>query len=340
MIAAKDQATEVADALRAGGELGADEQIEDVEQLAGGWSRHSYIATARTDSGVSRRYVVRVRPAGALLDTDLEMEYRLYRHLQEIDIPTPRVFALISDPSSTFNGPFIVMEHIEGVAPDTYNREDQRRLSEDWAGSRTLAQQMVENLARIHGADDGALPESLPRLEFDDVVARWREVYESRRLVRDPVVEEAFDWVAARAPEPAWPGLVHGDYRLGNVLVKDDRVQAILDWELAYRGDVRFDLGYLAMPRAAGKHLRARSPLMATFADRDWFLERYAELTGRVVDAESLATFQMLGIMMLLATQFTAAWMYDAGRTTDVRMAWSRFSFAGLRQDMVELMGW
>jgi aminoglycoside phosphotransferase (APT) family kinase protein len=340
MISARDHATAVTDALRASGELGADERVDDVEQLAGGWSRHSYVATARTDSGESRRYVVRVRPAGALLDTDLELEYGLYRHLQDIDIPTPRVFALISDPDSAFDGPFIVMEHIEGVAPDMYKLEDQRRLAEDWAGPRAIARQMVENLARIHGATDGSLPEALPRLHFDDVVARWREVYESRRLVRDPVVEEAFDWVADRAPEPAWPGLVHGDYRLGNVLVDGNRVRAILDWELAYVGDVRFDLGYLAMPRAAGKHLRARSPLMATFADRDWFMERYAELTGRVVDAESLVTFQMIGIMMLLATQFTAAWMYDAGRTTDFRMAWSRFSFAGLRQDMVELMGW
>lgn len=340
MIAAKDQAAEITDALRAAGELGAGERIEDVAQLAGGWSRHSYIATPRSDSAPSRRYVVRVRPAGALLDTDLELEYRLYRHLQEIDIPTPRVFTLISNPESAFDGPYIVMEHIDGVVPDTYDREDQRRLAADWDGPRAIAQQMVENLSRIHGAGDGSLPESLPRLEFADVVARWREVYETRRLVRDPVVEEAFDWVSAREPEVAWPGLVHGDYRLGNVLVKGDRVRAILDWELAYRGDVRFDLGYLAMPRAAGKHLRARSPLMATFADRDWFMERYAELTGRVLDAESLATFQMLGIMMLAATQFTAAWMYDAGRTTDVRMAWSRFSFAGLRQDMIELMGW
>ena len=48
----------------------------------------------------------------------------------------------------------------------------------------------------------------------------------------------------------------------------------------------------------------------------------------------------MLAIMMLLATQWTAVWMYAGGHTTDVRMAWSRFSFAGLRQDMIELMEW
>jgi aminoglycoside phosphotransferase (APT) family kinase protein len=133
---------------------------------------------------------------------------------------------------------------------------------------------------------------------------------------------------------------VHGDYRLGNTLIHEMRVSGILDWELAYRGDVRFDLGYLALERSAGKHLTARTPLMATFADQEWFLQRYAELTGRRISDADLATFQMLGIMMLLSTQLTATWMYAHGETTDVRMAWSRFSFAGLRQDMTRLMQW
>lgn len=340
MIAQSDQTTVVTDALLAHGELRGTERIERIDQLAGGWSRHSYVASARTADGGRRRYVVRVRPAAALLDTDLELEYRLYERLAQLDVPTPRVFALVEGTDSPFGGPFIVMEHVDGVALNTYDRADQRRLAADWEGSRVIAGQMVENLARIHDSEPGALPAALPRLGFAGVVARWREVYETRRLVRDPVVEEAFDWVAGRAPDPAWPGLVHGDYRLGNVLVTGHRVRAILDWELSYHGDVRFDLGYLVVPRNAGKHLRARSPLMAAFADQDWFMERYAQLTGRVIDAPTLATFTMLAIMMLLSTQFTASWMYDAGRTTDVRMAWSRFSFAGLRQDMVELMRW
>jgi aminoglycoside phosphotransferase (APT) family kinase protein len=340
VIAVQDQAGSVTDALQACGELETGDSVEHVRQLAGGWSRHSYIATARTASGVVRRYVVRVRPEGGLLDTDLELEYRLYRHLEDVDIPTPRVFALVEEPDSPFGGPFIVMEHVDGVVVNTYSRDDLGRLEQNWQGSRSIARQMLENLVRIHGLGSATLPAALPTLEFDDVVARWREVYEDRGLVRDPVVEEAFDWVAARAPQAAWPGLVHGDYRLGNMLVDGERIRAILDWELAYQGDIRFDLGYLALPRTAGKHLRARTPLMAGFADRGWFLDRYAELTGRLIDPESLATFQMLGNMMLLATQFTASWMYHAGRTADVRMAWSRFSFAGLRQDMIELMGW
>lgn len=340
MSAAPDPAAAVARALVDAGELGAGDRVESVTQLPGGWSRHTHVAIARTSGGSELRYVIRVKPPAALLDTDLRLEYELYRTLDQIDVPTPRAFALVDDEPSPFGGPFIVMEHVAGTVLNTYSRSDQRLLADNFEGSRAIASQMVENLARIHDAADAALPERLPALEFDAVVARWREVYETRRLVRDPVVEEAFDWVSARAPLTPWPGLVHGDYRVGNVLIDGERVGAILDWELAYRGDVRFDLGYLAVPRNAGKHLQARSPLIAGFAECGWLIERYADVTGRTIDLEDLATFQMLGIMMLLATQFRATHMYAGGHTDDVRMAWSRFSFAGLRQDMIELMGW
>ena len=144
---------------------------------------------------------------------------------------------------------------------------------------------------------------------------RWREVYEQRRLIRDPVIEEAFAWVAQRAPAQPWTGLVHGDYRLGNMLVDGGGCGAILDWELAYLGDVRFDLGYLAMPRG-----RRQAPAARTPADGD--VRRRAVVHGALrasspgdaVNAEDLATFQMLGIMMLLATQLTATWMYAHGQ--------------------------
>lgn len=158
--------------------------------------------------------------------------------------------------------------------------------------------------------------------------------------MRDPVLEEAYEWLVEHAPAAPREGLVHGDYRIGNTLIQDGRLTAVLDWELVYVGDVRFDLGYLALERSAGKHLRRRTPLLGTFADEAWFLERYGELTGEPVDAESLRPFQMLAITMLLATQIRAVWMYANGKTTDFRMVWARYSFPGLRDDMVRLMQW
>ncbi len=330
----------VSAALRRAGELGEDDGVTALEQLVGGWSRHSFVARAELAGGGSRAYVVRVKPRGALLDTDLELEYQLFAALEREAIALPRVFAFDAAPDTPFGGPFFVMEHVEGRSPGMFTRADRGWLAEDWDGPKGIAEDMVANLARIHGLRGEQLPDALPELDFLAVVDRWRAVYEEKRLVRDPVVEEAFGWLAERRPAEAWTGLVHGDYRAGNTLIADGRVRAILDWELTYRGDVRFDLGYLVIDRGAGKHLRSRSPLMGSFADEDWFLARYEALTGREIDREVLRTFEMLAITMLLATQFTAVWMYHHGHTSDFRMAWSRFSFAGLRQDMARLMGW
>lgn len=340
MSSAGARVAAVRDALMAAGELVEGDRVIAVDQHAGGWSRHSFTVRVTLVRGGERAYVIRVRPAGALLDTDLGLEYGVYSALESEPIPTPRVHAFEDRPDSPFGGPFVIMEHMPGFAPNMYRRADQVLLAEDWAGPRGIGTDMVNHLAQIHLIDPARLPDQVPKIPFDGVVERWRQVYETRRLLRDPVVEESFAWISERAPQEPWWGLVHGDYRIGNTLIEGGRVQAILDWELAYVGDVRFDLGYLSIPRASGKHLRSRHPLMGTFAELDWFLDRYAARTGRWIDPDTLRTFQMLGIMMLLATQFSAAWMYATGATQDVRMAWSRFSFAGLRQDMIGIMGW
>lgn len=334
------RADAVTAALRDAGELGCGDRVERLEQLLGGWSRHSFLAEARTASGGSRRYVVRVKPRGALLDTDLALEYRVHQALQPEDIATPRVFGFDDSEDTPFDGPFFVMEHVDGGAPNMFKASERAGLEEDWRGPRGIADDMVVNLARIHTLPDERQPAAVPSLGFGDVVDRWRAVYEDKRLTRDPVIEESYHWLAQQAPDDGFDGLVHGDYRVGNTLIAGGRVRAILDWELAYRGDVRFDLGYLMLDRMAGKHLRTRGPLMGSFAEEGWFLERYAALTGRPVERAALRPFEMLAIMMLLATQITAVWMYRHGHTTDFRMAWSRFSFSGLRQDMVRLMEW
>lgn len=330
------RAQAVTGTLRAAGTLGSGETVIALRQLPAGWSRHTY--AAETSGGL--RFIVRVKPTGALLDTDLGLEHRLYEALAPEAVATPRVHGLEASEDTPFGGPFFVMEHLPGEAPNMYAKADRAALQQDFEGPRGIAEDMARNLATIHATPFSRLPADLPAHDFAAACARWRTVYEQKRLVRDPVVEEAFAWLADNAPRDEMPGLVHGDYRIGNTLVADGRVRAILDWELTYRGDVRFDLGYLALPRAAGKHLRARGPLMGCFAEQGWFLERYSALTGRAVSPETLRPFQVLSIMMLLATQFQAVWMYVHGRTTDFRMVWSRFSFPGLRQDLTRLMAW
>jgi len=340
--AAGDRARAVTEALQAAGELDAAERITEVEQLSGGWSRHSYVARAVPAAGGERRYIVRVEAPGGVLETDIAAEYALYHALGDADdIATPSVFHFDPTGENPFGHRYIVMEHVAGSAANTFRGRDRAWLEEDWNGSRGIARDMVDNLVRLHRFGVDRLPlDAVPALDFLAVVDRWQAVYDERRLARDPVTEEAFAWLRARVPEDTWTGVVHGDYRIGNALVADGRVTALLDWELAYIGDVRFDLGYLALERLAGKHLRPVTPLLNAFAEADWFFDEYARLAGRPVDREVVRTFSVLGIMMLLATHYMGMWMYANGRSQDFRLAWNRFGLIGLRQDLTALMEW
>lgn len=329
------KAEAIAAGLREVGELGAGEVVDAVEQLSGGWSRHSYAARAG-----ERSYIVRVKPPGGLLDTDLVAEYAVFAALQSAGVAIPRVNFLDESDDNPFGGPYFVMERIAGDAPNTFRKPDRDWLEQNWNDSRSIAQDMAENLAHLHVVDGASLPASIPRRDYAAVVDHWRGVYEEHRLTRDPVTEEAFVWLSERVPPDARTGLVHGDYRVGNALIADGRVTAVLDWELAYIGDVRFDLGYLALQRLAGKHLQPVCRLMNAFAERDWFFGEYARLTGQDLDPEIVRTFSVLGILMLLGTTYLGISMHARGRTNDFRMAWNRFGAPGLRQDLTHLMAW
>jgi aminoglycoside phosphotransferase (APT) family kinase protein len=340
--AADDRARAVADLLREAGELGRDDQVTDVSQLSGGWSRHSFIATAELAAAAPRKFIVRVEAPGGVLETDIAAEYALYHALDaEADIATPSVYHFDDSANNAFGNRFIVMEHVEGRAANTFRRPDRTWLEEDWNGPRGIAPDMVDNLVRLHRFPVDRLPAgTVPELTFLEVVDRWQRVYEEKHLVRDPVTEEGFQWLRARVPADEQRGVVHGDYRIGNALVDGGRVTALLDWELAYIGDPRFDLGYLALERLAGKHLRPVTSLLNAFADEDWFFAEYGRRSGQPVDREVVRTFSVLGIMMLLSTHYMGIWMYANGRSKDFRLAWNRFGAIGLRQDLAHLMEW
>jgi aminoglycoside phosphotransferase (APT) family kinase protein len=342
---AQERARAITEDLREAGELGPGDQVSAVSQLSGGWSRHSFVAEATKD-GAPRRYIVRAEAPGGVLETDIAAEYELYHALNDApDVATPRAFTFAATRDNAFGNRYIVMEAITGDAANTFRRPDRAWLEEDWNGPRGIAEDMATNLAAIHRFDTHGLGDVVPRLGYLDVVDRWEAVYLERRLVRDPVTEEAVAWLRSRVPADTQEGLVHGDYRTGNVLVDRERpggprVTAVLDWELAYVGDVRFDLGYMSLERLAGKHLRPQSALMNAFTEEGWFLDRYGALTGHPVDPEVMRTFAVLAIMMLLSTHYLGIWMYAHGESTDFRLAWNRFGVIGLRQDLTHLMGW
>lgn len=325
--------------MRGAGSAGDSDRVTYLEQLEGGWSRHSYAARVEHEDG-GRDYIVRARPQGSTLDTDLGQEFRVFSLLMEEPVPTPDVHGFEPSEDSPFDGPFFVMDRVAGHAPNVWRARDRAALAEDWEGHRGIANDLVDHLASIHRIDAGRAAQAATVRSFSETVDHWYGVYDEMKLVVDPVVEEAYSWVRDREPEPVPPALVHGDYRIGNCLTDQGRVTGILDWELCSVGDPRFDLGYMSLEYHAGKFTSPGSGLLNAVAEHGWFYDRYTAASGRSVDLEVVRTFTALGALMLIAIMTTGIRVYDRGDTTDIRMAWGRYVLPGLRQDLSRLMGW
>lgn len=340
----RQRAEAALDVMREAGSVGDRATCTSLRQLEGGWSRHSYILSVedpdQADARSGRDFVVRVRPPGPLLDTDLGQEFRIYALLADEPVPTPRVHGMESSETTAFGGPFFVMDRVPGSAPNVWRRGDRTALEADWEDGRGIAEQLVANLAAIHSVHAGRLDGAMEQRGFRASVEHWRGIQEEMRLVRDPIVEEAYAWVLDREPATVEPCLVHSDYRIGNCLIDDGRISGVLDWELSHVGDPRFDLGYLALEYHAGKFAKSGSRLLNAVAEREWFFDRYVALSGRDADREAVRTFGALGALMLIAILTTGVRMYSDGATSDIRMAWNRFAIPGLRQDVAALMEW
>jgi aminoglycoside phosphotransferase (APT) family kinase protein len=327
--------------LRGAGAAGERATVTALAQLEGGWSRHTYaleVADPEWPDPVS--YIARVRPGDSVLDTDLGQEFRIYEALDDEPVPSPRVHGYEPSEDTPFGGPFFLMEHLPGDAINVWRRRDRDRLSTDWEGERGIAEDFADHLAAIHAVAPEKLAGAAVARDFRATVARWRGIYEEVRLVADPVVEEAYAWVLDNEPPAVTPRLVHGDYRIGNCLIDGGRISGVLDWELASVGDPRFDLGYMALDYHAGRFVSPGSPLLGTVADRTWFERRYEAATGEPVDRSVVNVYATIGALMLFSIMGTGLALYAAGESTDIRAAWSRFVFPGLRADLASLMDW
>jgi len=203
----------------------------------------------------------------------------------------PPALGLCSD-ASVNGAPFYVMAFVEGVVLDTGDTVEKHIPSP--ADRRGLGRHVIEVLARLHAVDVDAIGlGDLGRREgyVPRQLKRWRTQWEQSKTRELPAMEEVYEALSSDIPEQHGAGVVHGDYRLGNMLTgADARIAAVLDWELCTLGDPLADLGYLmnnwAEPGESGPASRgaAQAPSVAGgFPSRREMLSHYAELTGRDV---------------------------------------------------------
>jgi len=229
----------------------SDVRVENLRKLPGGASRQTWSLDARyTQDGAEVRLplVLRRDPGSTTLNTQRQEEYRVQQAAYGEGVPVPRPYWLAAD-SEELGAPSYLMERVEG---ETLARRLLR--DEAYAGARrVMVGQLGEILAHIHRIDVqrhdlGFLPappagESPAPAELE----RYEQIFRGIAPEPHPVFELAFRWLRARLPSAAAPALVHGDYRIGNVIFGPEGVRTILDWELCHLGDPAEDLGWLCV---------------------------------------------------------------------------------------------
>lgn len=262
------------------GDIGPLESLH-VEQVTGGHSCLTYII----DTAGGARYVLRRPPQGELLASahDVLREHRIITALADTDVPVAPVVGSCDDPAVT-GAPFYVMDFVEGVV--LHDRAGADQL--DVAARRRAADSLIDVLVALGAVDPDAvgLGDFANRSDYlGRQLRRWRRQWDAATIRPMPRMIELHDWLVANQPEEGPAGIVHGDFRLGNVLhAPDGTVTALLDWELCTLGPPAADLSYLLswwVDPEAGTRSDAASAAEG-FPDRAQLVSWYEERTGEV----------------------------------------------------------
>ncbi|MDQ0841771.1 MULTISPECIES: phosphotransferase family protein [unclassified Streptomyces] len=284
--------------------------------IQGGRSNLTYAVTDGTT-----RWVVRRPPLGHVLATahDMKREHRVINALAPTAVPVPQPVLLCED-ESVIGSPFYVMEFVDGTPYRT--AEQLAPLGAERTRDAVLS--LVDTLVDLHAVDPEAVglgDFGRPEGFLDRQLRRWGKQLAASRGRDLAGIDELHAALGRALPDSPAATVVHGDYRLDNVLIgDDDRIKAVLDWEMSTLGDPLTDLGLLVM---YSKRLELPDSPVSTTAGAAGhpspaeLIERYAERSGRDTSAiswyEAFAWFKLAVILEGIHYRYTLGQTVGAG---------------------------
>lgn len=250
--------------------------VENLERLTGGASRSTWRCMVDRDA-----YVVQ-RQRRDTAERDMRVEAAVLEAAAACGVPVPRLVGCVTDAEGTTS---LVTRHVAG---ETIARRILR--NERFAVARgALTRQLGEAIARVHTIE----PSTVPGLEHADALDATRSRLDELGEPH-PAFELAMRWLEANRPTASDRlAIVHGDYRLGNVIVDERGLAAVIDWELVHLGDPLEDLGWLCSPA-----WRFGSPQpVAGVGERSELLHAYVSVAGLEVDPDALAWWEAFAIL-------------------------------------------
>jgi aminoglycoside phosphotransferase (APT) family kinase protein len=297
---------------------GEDAPLE-VERISGGHSNETFYIQRG-----NQQWVLRRPPRGPLLPTahDVLREYRVLKALNTTTVPTPHAL-LACDDTSIIGAPFYLMERVAGIVV----RQELPPYAQHTAGRRAVSTALLDALVALHSVDWRAVglgDFGKPEGYLERQLRRWSGQLDKSRQRPLPDLDAVTVWLSEHMPVSGPATIVHGDYRLDNVMLANEEpsVVAIFDWEMATIGDPLADVGYLlSFWREPGDP----EPEFASDAwrvmERPGFLSRaevaqyYAEHTGRAV--REMAFYEALAIWKLAILLEGSYSRHRSGTTDD-----------------------
>ena len=307
-----------------------------VKQFAGGQSNYTYeIATPKA------KYVMRRKPAGKLLPSAhaVDREYKVITALHSTGFPVPRTYGLEAD-DSVVGTMFYVMDFMEGRI-----FWDQTLPNYEPAMRHKIHMASIKTLADLHNTDYKAIgleTYGKPGNYFARQIERWSKQYRISETEKIPEMDYLIDWLPKNIPEGDETTIVHGDYRLDNMIFHpvEARVLAVLDWELSTLGHPLADFSYHCMSwHIAPGQFRGIAGLdfaALGIPSEDEYIALYAKNTGREVSRRdwnfylAYNMFRLAGILQGIMKRYvdgTAAspQALDAGKRAKpmAQMGWA-----------------
>ncbi|MFA4835015.1 MAG: phosphotransferase family protein [Dehalococcoidia bacterium] len=296
--------------------------ISPLEKASAGFSNETYLFEAKwkeRGEEKSRPMAIRWPPTGTPLfpDNDVLMQYRVMQCLGNSDLPVPRMYWCEED-ESVLGVPFYVMGRIQGKSPADYPPGPHARgmlFEATLQRRRELWWRTVEAIAKIHTLDWQKLGLSFLGVPRDgrealerqiDKWERWLDWGASESL---PVQRAGIDWLRKNIFEPSHMGLCWGDARPGNMLYRNDKVVAVLDWEFAHIGPPETDLMYFLLSDQSFVDMYG-FPRLEGLPGWDETVAYYEGLVGRKIENApyyKALTFLSIAVMAVLLGKAVAA---------------------------------
>jgi acyl-CoA dehydrogenase len=251
-----------------------------IKALTGGQSNPTYLL-----SSGAQRYVLRKKPPGPLLPSAhaVDREFRVMQSLQDSDVPVPKLFAY-SEELDVVGTPFYIMEYLDGRVI-----VDQSLPGLSKADRASVYQDMNRVIAALHKVDYahvGLETFGKPGNYFGRQIARWSRQYKEANTEDIPELHALIEWLPANIPAGEQTSIVHGDYRLDNLVLHPTEPRAIglLDWELATLGHPLADFAYHCMswhiPATLWRGIGGLDLAALGIPDEAHYLKQYSETTG------------------------------------------------------------